>query len=77
MSGFIICKHHTGCISVESVPNDWVDSAYKVVKCSDGPHFMMKNENYDYGLVLDDADTITDAMALAEKWRTVASVMES
>lgn len=72
----LICKNSGGGVVVEGAPRPG-DSSYEIIDKPDGKHLVMNGGNHDFGLILEEANCMSDAIAAAERWRLVVAVMES
>jgi hypothetical protein len=63
-------------VSIESAPIP-EGSSYEIVTYPDGLHLTMNQGTHDFGLIIDQADTMGEAILKAQEWRPVVAVMES
>lgn len=71
----LLCKW-SGGVSIESAPLGPGDGR-ELVQKDDGLHLMMNEKTHDFGLIIDRADNMLDAILKAQEWRAVVAVMES
>jgi hypothetical protein len=71
----LVCKGRMGVVSIQTPPQP--GGGYEYVEKEDGTHLMMNERTHDFGLVVDRANSMADAISKAQNWRAVVSVMES